>query len=80
MPRRFRSEDEGKHVVNADGDEIGTVERISENTAHVTPAANLSQQMRRRLGWEAEDEETYELPHDRVDAITADEIRLSENA
>lgn len=78
MARNFRSEDEGKSVVSADGDEIGTVERVSGSTAHVKPAADLSQSIRRRLGWSEEDQETYHLENSQVERITDDEIQLME--
>lgn len=79
MTRNFRSEDEGKRVVTADGDEIGTIEQASGSMAHVKPSANLSQSVRRRLGWAEEGEETYELQTTNVDSIESDEIRLKKN-
>ncbi|SHH02155.1 hypothetical protein SAMN05443636_1639 [Halobaculum gomorrense] len=79
MVRNFRAEDEGKRVMTADGDEIGTIEQTAGSTAHVKPAMNLSQSVRRRLGWAEEGEETYELRTSKVDDIGADEIRLKQN-
>lgn len=76
MVRKFNTRDEGKRVVGADGEEIGTVDRVSANTAHLRPASGLSDRLRDRLGWEATGENTYELAHDQVERIESDEIRL----
>lgn len=76
MVREFKSDDEGKRVMTADGDVVGTVEEASENTARVRPAENLSRSIRRRLGWSEEDEESFELDHSKVEQISGDEIRL----
>ncbi|MFC7068767.1 hypothetical protein [Halobaculum lipolyticum] len=78
MTRNFRAEDEGKRVVTADGDEIGTVEQVVGAMAHVRPSGSLSQSVRRRLGW-AEESDTYELRTSTVDVITSDEIALKRN-
>jgi len=79
MTRNFRSEDEGKRVVTADGDEIGTIEKTSGSMAHVKPSENLSQSVRRRLGWAEEGEETYELQTSNVDSIESDHVMLKKN-
>lgn len=79
MVRNFRDEDEGKRVVTADGDEIGTIEQVSGSMAHVKPASNLSQSVRRRLGWAEEGEDTYELQTSKVDNIASNEIKLKKN-
>ncbi|MFC6784676.1 hypothetical protein ACFQFH_02015 [Halobaculum halobium] len=79
MTRNFRAEDEGKRVVTADGDEIGTIDQTSGSMAHVKPSMGLSQSVRRRLGWAEEGEETYELRTSRVDDIGSDEVRLKKN-
>lgn len=76
MARDFNADDEGKRVVTSDGDMIGTVDRVSGSTAHVTPDQDLTQSIRRRLGWTEEGEDTYELQQSNVDRIDDDEIRL----
>jgi len=78
MVRQFRSSDKGKTVLSKNGDEIGTVERVSGNKAHVKPASNLSRSVRQRLGWTDEDEEMYELMHSHVSQISNDEIHLKD--
>ena len=79
MVRNFESDDEGKRVVTADGDMIGTVERASGSSAHIKPENNLSRSVRRRLGWSEEGEDTYQLRKSKVNSITDDEIQLKEN-
>jgi hypothetical protein len=79
MVRNFNSEDEGKRVVTADGDMIGTVKQTSGSSAHVEPDENLSSSTRRRLGWTEEGEETYRLKKSNVDRITDDEIHLKKD-
>jgi hypothetical protein len=79
MVRNFKSEDEGKSVMTADGDIVGRVEKVSGSTAHVKAEGGLSQSIRRRLGWTEEEEDTYELRKSNVDEITDDGIRLKKN-
>jgi sporulation protein YlmC with PRC-barrel domain len=77
MPRQFKTSDEGKTVVTADGDEVGTIEKIEGDMAHVRPKGSLSRSIRRRLGW-AEDEDAYEIEHSRVQQISGDEVHLKD--
>jgi sporulation protein YlmC with PRC-barrel domain len=77
MPRQFKTSDEGKTVVTADGDEVGTIEKIEGDMAHVRPKGSLSRSIRRRLGW-AEDEDAYEIEHSRVQKISGDEVHLKD--
>lgn len=79
MVRDFEERDEGKRVVTADGEMVGTVEQVQGSRAHVRPGENLARSVRRRLGWSEEDEETYELQKRAVDRIESDEIRLKRN-
>jgi hypothetical protein len=77
MPRDFRSADTGKKVMTADGDTVGTIEKVSGNRAHVKPDEGLSRSLRRKLGWSGE-EETYELRKTNVASIDDDGIHLKE--
>lgn len=79
MTRDFTDEDEGKMVVTADGDTVGTVESVSGSMAQVRPDEDLSRSIRRRLGWAEEGEETYQLESSKVDEIADDEIRITAN-
>jgi hypothetical protein len=68
--------DQGKRVVNSNGDEIGIVVEVKNNTAHVTPDPGLTDRIRAKLGWDEDDTDTYALPERSVETITDDEIRL----
>lgn len=76
MCANFSDHDEGKRVVNADGDEIGIVEHVEGSTVHINPDPGMTDTIRSKLGWGDSDEETYELDESNVDSITDDEIRL----
>lgn len=78
MVREFETGDEGKTVVTADGDEVGTIEQIDQHMAHVRPKGSLSQSVRRRLGWAEQDKDMYEITHSRVAQISDDEVHLKE--
>lgn len=80
MDREFESDDEGKRVVTADGDEVGTVETVSGSTAHVKPEGDLSQSVRQRLGWADDDEDVYELESTNVEGVENDRMILSEGS
>jgi|AntRauTorcE11898_2_1112593.scaffolds.fasta_scaffold04652_4 hypothetical protein len=71
------SDDEGKRVVNFDGDEIGVVSGVDGDMAHVAPDAGISDSIRSKLGWEDEDSD-YVLESDQVKTVTDDEVRLQE--
>ena len=70
--------DEGKTVVNAEGETVGTIVDVDNNTAHVEPNPGLTDELAAELGWGDADEETYQLDNDSVDTVTDDEIRLEE--
>ncbi len=70
------ADDEGKRVVNAQGDEIGVVHEVERGTAHVKPDPGMTDTIKSKLGWGEADQETYALDTDSVDRITDDEIRL----
>jgi hypothetical protein len=71
--------DEGKKVVNANGDDIGVVSEVRGNTAHVDPDPGITDQIRAKLGWDDADKDTYALPESSIDQITDDEVRLGRN-
>ncbi|MFB6176982.1 MAG: hypothetical protein ABEI99_07555, partial [Halobaculum sp.] len=61
MARQFQSKDEGKRVMTADGDMVGSIDKVEGGRAHVTVDESLSQSVRQKLGWTVEGETTYEL-------------------
>lgn len=78
MVRKFKRSDEGMTVRTADRDDVGTIETVKGNTAHMTPQESISDSIRQRLGWEAEGEAVYELDHSKVKAFDNDEVRLKD--
>lgn len=76
MARDFHEDDQGKQVMTADGDFVGTVENISGSQAYVKPDPGLAQGTRRKLGWTQEGEDTYPLRKSKVDRIDDDGIHL----
>lgn len=73
----FTQEDEGKDIVNADGDKIGIVESVEGGTAHVDPDPGMTDTIKSKLGWGDTDEETYPLDASNVESITDDQVRLA---
>lgn len=78
MTREFQASDEGMAVKTEDGDEIGTIESVEGNRAHVRPDSGLSQSIRKRLGWTKENEAVYELRHTKVSEFTDDAVILKD--
>lgn len=76
MCAQFTDDDEGKRVVNADGDEIGVIETVKGGSAHVNPDPGITDTIKSRLGWGDSDEETYELDERNVESISDDEVRI----
>lgn len=76
MCARFTGEDEGKDVINSDGEKIGVVVDVRNGTPHVDPDPRLTDELKSKLGWGAADEETYQLDVDNVESITDDAVRL----
>lgn len=74
MVRKFKPDDQGKTVRTESGEEVGTIETISGDMAHVKPPDSLSKSIRRRLGWTGADEMIYELRHDSVIDIQGDAV------
>lgn len=76
MCASFTDDDEGKRVVNANGEEIGVVKQVEAGTVHVDPDPGMADSIKSKLGWGDTDEDTYALDSDNVESVTDDEIRL----
>ena len=74
---QLTEDDEGKRVVNADGDEIGVVSDFRGGQAYVDPDPGITDKIMSSLGWADADEEHYALNDDHVDHVTDDEVQLS---
>jgi len=71
-----QEEDEGKQVINADGDELGEVVDAEDGVAYVDPHPSLTEKIMARLGAE-ENEDYYRLREDRIDRITDNDVVVS---
>lgn len=78
MVRNFIPSDKGKDVIDADGDRIGRVVHVEEETAYIEPVPSMTTRIRRRLGWDAGEKETFPIIQDRVQSIEGDKIYLQE--
>lgn len=78
MDQEFTPKEEGKDVVTADGEQIGTVQSVEGSKAHVKPAHDLNDSTRQRLGWTDMSDETYELESDHVEDFGERQIKLKD--
>ncbi|AHG04022.1 hypothetical protein HALDL1_10735 [Halobacterium sp. DL1] len=78
MVRAFNADDKGKKVMTNDGDSVGTVQEVEEDTAHVQPDSDLSTSIRQRLGWAKDDKEMFALDNSHVRSFTDDEVYLKD--
>ncbi len=76
MVREFEDSDKGRGVMTADGTVIGHVQAVAGDVAHVTPENDLDGAIRQKLGWTAEEQDVYELPHESVKEIDDRGIHL----
>lgn len=72
--------DEGKRVLNADGETIGMISGFRGGKAYVDPDPGITDKIMSRLGWEDVDEDHYALDSDMVAQISDDEVHLKESA
>ncbi|QIO21835.1 PRC-barrel domain containing protein [Haloarcula sp. JP-L23] len=71
--------DEGKRVVNAEGEAVGMISGFRGGDAFVDPDPGITDKIMSRLGWEDVDEDNYKLDPSKVDTITDNEVRLKPN-
>ena len=74
---RVTDDDEGKPVVDPEGNPVGMVEEVDAGKAYVDPEPGLVDRIKARLGWGDADEEDYLLTEEHIEQITDDEIELS---
>ncbi|MFW5905576.1 MAG: PRC-barrel domain-containing protein [archaeon] len=72
----FSESDEGKTVIDADGEKIGTVSEVRGSTAHVDPDTGISDSIMSMLGWTGSDEDEYRIHSESIARITDDEVHL----
>ena len=71
-------EDEGKAVIDANGEWLGTVRTVEDGTALVDPAGQLDPTVTRALGW-TNGPDVYPLHAPSIEIITESSIRLRSN-
>lgn len=69
--------DEGKSVVNVNGDQVGRVIEVQNGKAYVEPDPGLTDTIRSKLGWGEADEGDYQLDSSSIRSVSDDEIHLS---
>ena len=69
-------DDEGKTVVNAEGDEFGMVVDVEGDTMHVDPDPSITDRIRTALGWEDHDDDTYPVGGESIARIEDDRVVL----
>lgn len=68
--------DEGKQVVDADGQAIGVLSNVDGRTVQINPNHGFAAKIRATLNWGDDDEDTYSLSTDSIANVTDDEVRL----
>ena len=68
--------DEGKTVVNHQGDKIGRIVEVDSGRAMVDPDPDVTDTIMSKLGWSDADEDAYPLQESHIETVTDDEIRL----
>lgn len=74
---KLTEEDEGKKVINADGEEIGIISAFRGGQAFVDPDPGLTDKIMSKLGWQDADADDYALDEDHVEQVTDDEVHLT---
>lgn len=69
----------GTDVVNAQGEKIGIVSKVSHGTAYVDVDPGITGEIKAKLGWEDDTEEVYPLQDAAIETVTDDQIRLRSN-
>ena len=77
--KHVTDDDQGKAVVDSNGQKIGMVTEVRSGTAYVNADPGLTDTIRSKLGWGDADEDDYALEENRIHTVTDDEIRLKES-
>ena len=74
----FTSDDVGKRVENANGEQIGIVGAVDPGLAYVEPDPGVTDSVKAALGWKPEQEDAIALEEAAVSEITDEVVRLRE--
>lgn len=78
MSANVTTEDEGKPVIDANGDRIGTVTDVTDGTVLVEPVSGVNSTVSRALGRIGEPG-VLPLREQSIDSVTESQIRLRSN-
>lgn len=75
--RHLTEQDEGKQVVDQNGNEVGVVSGVRGGEVYVNPDPGVVDTMFGKLGWENVDDEDYTLDQSSIEYVDPEQIRLS---
>jgi hypothetical protein len=70
------SADEGKTVVDAEGNTVGRVVDVERGIAYVDPEPDVTEPLMSKLGWVTRGADTFPLQKRTIEAIEHDVIRI----
>lgn len=76
MSTRITQDEEGKPVVDANGNDIGIIASVQEETAHVNIDPGLAEKVKSQLGWEEASGDTYPIQPEMIASISTNEVQL----
>jgi hypothetical protein len=68
--------DSGMDVLDSNGDEVGTVATVEDDTAYVDLDPSLGDEVKSSLGFGDTDDDTYALRDEMVDTVDDDGVHL----
>lgn len=75
MRTTISAEDEGKKVVY-EGDTVGRVVEVENDTAYVEHDAGITETIKSKLGWADADADSIALDEDSIVEVTDDAVRI----
>lgn len=70
------AEDEGKFLVDVEGEQLGIVTAVEDNTAWVDPEPGLGEAVLAAFRWTEKEEDDYTVSGEVVDTVTGEEVRV----
>ena len=78
MTANVSEEDEGKTVIDANGERVGTVHAVDDGAALVDPVTEVDPMLPRILGW-IDDPGVMRVSEQSIETITESQVRLRSN-
>ncbi len=72
-------EDEGKFLMDSEGEQLGIVSEVSDGTAYVDPDPNIGEAWLEVFGWGSAADDDLTVPGEVVDTVTDQEIRVNKD-